>query len=90
VLLAEIAIAWVDTRPTWDDTGVTAGVLLMVSAVGGLSRLRPWLAAAIAVSPLLVAELRGSDLELLFAPVMALVGAYGGPRLRSPMARPSN
>ena len=73
-----VAIAWVDTRPTWDDTGVTAGALLAASGIGALGGLRPWLAAALAVSPLLVAEFRGTNTGVLLAPVVALVGAYGG------------
>ena len=78
VLLAGLAIAWVDARPTWDDTGVTAGALLVASAIGGLCGLRPWLAGALAVSPLLAMELRGANLGLLLAPVVSLVGGYGG------------
>jgi hypothetical protein len=78
ILLAGVTIAWIDTRPTWDDTGVTAGALLAAGAIGGLCGLRPWLAAAFAVSPLLVAELRTANLGLLLAPVVATVGAYGG------------
>ena len=39
-----IAIALIDARPTWDDTGITAGALLVaafiVSAIAGR---RPWL-----------------------------------------------
>jgi hypothetical protein len=27
---AGLAIAWIDTRPHWDDTGITVGVLLAI------------------------------------------------------------
>ena len=42
--LGGLAIAAVDSQPTWDDTGVTAAALFMLagaaSSVGGT---RPWL-----------------------------------------------
>jgi hypothetical protein len=76
VLLAGAAIAWFDTRPTWDDTGITAGALLAVSAAGTLGGLRPWTAAGLAVSPLLAAEWRDAGLALLLAPAFALAGSF--------------
>ena len=33
-------IAWVDTRPTWDDTGVTAGALLLTAGFAAGAGLR--------------------------------------------------
>jgi hypothetical protein len=42
-VLLGIAIAWVDSRPTWDDTGVTAFSMLLSGVVFGLIRPeRPW------------------------------------------------
>lgn len=39
-----LAIAWVDSRPHWDDTGITAGCLLLSAGLLGLIGLRrPWL-----------------------------------------------
>jgi len=39
-----LAIAWVDSRPHWDDAGITAGMLLLTAGVLGLiSPRRPWL-----------------------------------------------
>jgi hypothetical protein len=76
-LCAGIAIAWVDTRPRWDDTGVTAGALLLASAAASLARVPPWLAAVLVAGPILVAELpRGTG--VLLAIPFALAGAYGG------------
>ncbi len=43
-ILAGMAIAYVDSRPTWDDAGITAGAMAIVA--GGLSLVgpqRPWL-----------------------------------------------
>ena len=40
------AIAYVDSRPTWDDTGVTAGTLLLsAAALSYFARRRAWLIA---------------------------------------------
>lgn len=77
-LAAGVAIAWIDTRPTWDDTGIAAGALLVAAALGGVSGLRPWLAALLVVTPLLIAELGTSGIGLLIPAVVAFVGAYGG------------
>jgi hypothetical protein len=39
-----VAIAWVDSRPHWDDTGITAGSLLLSAGLLGLiGPRRPWL-----------------------------------------------
>jgi hypothetical protein len=78
---AGLAIAWVDTRPGWDDTGVTAGLLAIAAAAGALARVPPWLAAALAAGPLLIAELPRGTGVLLAIPV-ALVGAYVGELVR--------
>lgn len=78
VLAAGVAIAWMDTRPHWDDTGVTVGALLVAATLGGLFGLRPWLAAILVVAPLLIAELASAGVGLLIAPTVAFGGAYGG------------
>ena len=30
-----LLIAWVDSAPTWDDTGITAGMIFLTAAVFG-------------------------------------------------------
>jgi hypothetical protein len=43
-VLIGLAIGYVDSRPTWDDTGITMSLILLSSAmVAGLSGRRPWL-----------------------------------------------
>jgi hypothetical protein len=78
---AGLSIAWVDTRPGWDDTGVTAGLLALAAAVGALARVPPWLAAALAAGPVLIAELPRGTGVLLAIPV-GLAGAYVGEFVR--------
>ena len=82
VLCAGAAIAWVDTRPGWDDTGVTAGSILIVALCGGLFRVPPLLAAPLAAGPILAAELPGGTGVLLSIP-FALAGAFTGRWIRS-------
>lgn len=39
-----VAIAWVDSRPHWDDAGIIAGSLLLsAGALGLIGPRRPWL-----------------------------------------------
>ena len=75
-------IAWVDTRPSWDDTGVTAGALLGVAGFVALAGLPWWIAAGLVVCPLLLAEIRSAGWGLVLAPGFAVVGAIGGALLR--------
>lgn len=77
-LLAGIVIAWADTRPNWDDAGVTAGALFLVAGLASAGGVRPWVAAAVVVLPLLIAEVRSPSPMLLVPPAVALAGAYGG------------
>jgi hypothetical protein len=80
-LLGGVAIAWVDTRPGWDDTGITAGLVLIAAAASAFARTPPWLSAALVAGPMWVAELPAGAGVLLAIPV-ALAGAYGGSFLR--------
>jgi len=86
-LVAGGFIAWVDTRPGWDDTGVTAGALLIVGGLAALAGLRWWIAAALVVCPLLLAEVRSVGWGLALAPAFAVVGALGGTLLHRTVAK---
>lgn len=50
-LLASLALGWVDTRPNWDDTGISAGLLLIGAAVAGLTGAPWWLAGGLMAAP---------------------------------------
>jgi hypothetical protein len=72
---AGLVIAWVDTRPHWDDTGVTAGALMLAAAAASLFGVAPWLAAALVAGPVLVAEI-SANFGVLLAIPFALAGAF--------------
>ena len=78
---AGLAIAWIDTRPHWDDTGITVGALLISTALISLLRVPPWLVALLTAGPILIAELPGST-DVLLAIPFTLAGAYTGALIR--------
>ena len=82
-----IAIGYVDSRPTWDDTGVTAGVLIIATAIlGALAPERPWLwALCVGLWIPVFGIANGANYGSLLALALAFVGAYGGMLLRRAM-----
>ena len=77
-------VTYVDTRPTWDDTGVTAATLLVISGVlGFLGPNRPWLwALALGIWIPLLDVVRQNYWAML-ALVVSFVGAYSGMAIRT-------
>ncbi len=76
-LLAGVGIAWMDTRPRWDDAGITAATVVLASAASAAARTPVWLAPVLVAGPMILAEIGGGGgvlLSLLFAVVGALVG----------------
>jgi len=83
-LAAGALIAWIDTRPGWDDTGVTAGLLFAAAGALGFSwpwRAWVWALAVGAWIPML-ALLRHQDPKMLLVLVIPFAGAYLGLALR--------
>ena len=82
-LLAGAMILYMDSRPGWDDTGITAGVIVVTSALFGfLLPARPWI-WALTVSgwiPLYAIVLSG-DFKMLLVSVFGFAGA--GPAART-------
>jgi hypothetical protein len=78
--IAGLFSLYVDTRPTWDDTGVLAfGILLVCGLLALIGFQRPWLLALVvgAWIPLygiLVTHNYGSIIAL----IIAFIGAYAG------------
>ena len=75
-----LAVAWLDASPGWDDTGITAGLLVILAgAAAGISGHRPWLWALLVGLPTPFVELaQGGDPAALAALAFAAVGAVGG------------
>ena len=78
-------VTYVDSRPTWDDTGVTAAALLVISGVlGFLGPNRPWLwALAVGLWIPLLGVARTGNYWAMSALVVAFAGAYGGMAIRT-------
>jgi hypothetical protein len=75
-----LAIALVDARPTWDDTGIRAGVLLVTAfIVSALAGRRPWLwALLVGVWVPAITAVNGGDPAAVLALAFAVLGAYAG------------
>jgi HAAS domain-containing protein len=78
--LAGLFSAYVDSRPTWDDTGILAAGLLVVSGLLTLlGHRRPWLIAlAVGIWIPLHDIYLSHDVRMLLVLLFPLVGAYGG------------
>jgi hypothetical protein len=86
-----LGIAFVDSRPNWDDTGITVVALLVSAGIFGLVQPgRPWLwALAIGIWIPLGAILRShsiGSIMMLVVLVFPLAGAYAGTALRRKIA----
>jgi len=87
-VLVGVSIAAIDARPHWDDTGITAGMLVIGSALLGLGMTRRAWMIALAVGmwiPLhlmLHAKGIGSAAASLLVLLFPLAGAYAGMGVR--------
>ena len=79
-----LLITWVDSRPGWDDTGITAGVILLVCAGLGMAMPeRAWLWALLVGAGIpLVGILLHQNYPSLLALVIAFIGTYLGVAVR--------
>jgi hypothetical protein len=79
-----IVIAYVDTRPTWDDTGITVFAMLIAGGVIGLFiNMHPWLfALALGIWLPLYYLLFKHNWTMLILLVIPLAGVYAGWGLR--------
>jgi hypothetical protein len=75
-----VGIAWLDSRSTWDDTGVTAVSLVACSAIfAAMSGRRPWLIALAVGAWVPILEIRGpAGVASLAGFVFASIGAAIG------------
>jgi hypothetical protein len=92
-LVIGLAIAYVDSRPTWDDSGISAFALPAAGVLIGLMiRRRPWLyALALGIWLPLWGALAKGNLGLLLILPIPFAGVYLGWWLRrSSGAKPPN
>lgn len=82
------AIAWADMRPGWDDTGVTAGALLVSTALASGFGIRWWKAALLVGVPLVVTEASSAGAVVAGALVFTFSGSLLGAGLRRAIAQP--
>ena len=74
------AIAYIDSRPTWDDTGITVAALLAASALlGMISPRRPW-KWGLAVGIWLPAYeiFLNHNYSMVLVLLIPMIGAYAG------------
>jgi hypothetical protein len=83
-----IAIAWIDSRPNWDDAGISAFLLVLSAAVCGfLASEKPWIIAlAVAVWIPIYGILATQNLGSLLALLPGFFGAYVGYLIRKLMS----
>jgi hypothetical protein len=86
-----LAIGLVDARPTWDDTGITAGVLMVTAfIVSALAGRRPWLwALLVGVWVPAITIVNRGDPAAFLALALALAGAYAGYAASRILRRPA-
>jgi hypothetical protein len=83
-IITGFLITWIDARPTWDDTGISAMMLLVAAAVFGyFSSQKPWLTAlAISVWIPLFGIVATFNFGSLLALIPGFAGAYLGYMLK--------
>lgn len=87
-LLAGCALAWIDTRPHWDDTGMLVGLLFLSSALVGALGAPWWLTAILTSGPMLCVEFRALGSAILLPPAIAVGGALLGAGVRRALRGP--
>jgi len=84
-LAVGLLIGWVDTRPTWDDAGITAAAILVTTAAFGAAMpKRAWLwalAVGSGIAALNIAQ--AGNFAALVAFVFAFAGSYAGVLVRN-------
>jgi hypothetical protein len=74
-----LTLGYLDSRPSWDDTGITAALLLLTSAmVAGFSGRRPWLwALLIGIWIPLLEGWGAAGVASIAALAVSALGAFG-------------
>jgi hypothetical protein len=84
-ILCGAAITYVDARPTWDDTGITAGAIFMTCGVFAFLSPSRWWVWALAIGLWIPALgiLRTQNYAALLALAVAVFGAVVGMAIRN-------
>jgi hypothetical protein len=77
-------IAWIDTRPTWDDTGITAATIIIVTAIlGAVMPRRAWIwALAVGIWIPVFNIVSNNNYGSILALIVAFIGSYAGVFIR--------
>ncbi len=91
-VVAGLLIAYVDSRPTWDDTGITvAGLVLTAAIVGFFVQRQPWFfGLAIGIWIPIVPIYKTGDFKLLVVLLFPMIGVYAGWAVRKAVRRSSH
>jgi hypothetical protein len=83
-MLAGATITYIDSRPNWDDTGVTAGAILLTCGILALLSPSRWWVWAFAVGSWipLFGIVRTHNYGAVLALVVAFLGALSGVGIR--------
>lgn len=83
-LISGIGFAWLDSSPGWDDTGVTAGLLLIVTfASGFIYQRKLWLWALLTgIWIPLAGIIKTGNFTIILALLIAFAGSYAGGFIR--------
>ena len=79
-----LLIAWVDTRPTWDDTGITAATIIIVTAIlGAVMTKRVWIwALAVGIWIPVFNIVLNNNYGSILALIVAFIGSHAGVFIR--------
>jgi len=83
-IILGLIIAWIDTRPSWDDAGITAAMIIIAAGVVGfLAGKRPWIwALAVGIWIPLWNIVTTNSFGSLIVIIISFIGAYAGTALR--------
>jgi len=89
---AGVGLAYLDSLPTWDDSGILASGLLLASGALTLAGFRPAWLAALATGIWIPAHAiaSGGDLRMAVVLIFAMAGAYAGMLIRAGFESPKN
>jgi len=89
-VIAGLAIAWIDSRPNWDDTGITVLMVLVAASITGfLASQKPWLIAMLVSIWIPVFGIVSShNYGGFIAIIPAFIGSYLGYFIRRQFVNP--